>query len=168
MHVTDAQSKRPRELTGRMVLLYLVAFFFVVFAVNGIMVRAAIFTFGGTERTGSYQAGLNFGQEVAAAQRQDALHWQVAGQLSRDSQGLAVIDVTARDDRGTALNGLTARARLAHPADSRLDQDIALSSLGGGQFRGTGGAARGQWELIVDLYRGEARLFRSRSRVTLR
>jgi hypothetical protein len=26
----------------------------------------------------------------------------------------------------------------------------------------------GQWELIVDFYRGQARVFRSRSRVTLK
>jgi len=168
MPAASAQPKPPRELTGRMVLLWLVSFFFVVFAVNGIMMRAAIFTFGGTERTGAYQAGLNFGQEMAAAQRQEALHWQVAGQLSRNAAGLAVLDVTALDDKGSALSGLSARARLTHPADSRLDRDIALSSLGGGRYRGEGDATRGNWELIVDLYRGDERLFRSRSRVTLR
>jgi len=168
MPAASVQPKPPRELTGRMVLLYLVSFFFVVFAVNGIMMRAAIFTFGGTERTGAYQAGLNFGQEMAAAQRQQALHWQVAGQLTRDAAGFAVLEVTALDDKGAALSGLSARARLAHPADSRLDRDIALSSLGGGRYRGEADATRGHWELIVDLYRGDERLFRSRSRVTLR
>ena len=37
----------------------------------------------------------------------------------------------------------------------------------GGRFRGVTQAEPGQWELIVDLYRDDARVFRSRSRVML-
>jgi nitrogen fixation protein FixH len=37
-----------------------------------------------------------------------------------------------------------------------------------GAFRGQAAARPGQWDLIVDLYRGSQRLFRSQSRVTLR
>jgi nitrogen fixation protein FixH len=155
-------------MTGRKVLLWLVAFFGVVFAVNGVLVRAAISTFGGVETTSSYKAGLQFEQEVAVAQRQDALHWQVNGKLTRDGDGLAELDVTARDANGAPLAGLTATALLAHPADSRLDHDIPVRSIASGVFRGQAAAQPGQWELIVDLYRGEDRVFRSRSRVTLR
>jgi len=43
-----------------------------------------------------------------------------------------------------------------------------LSRTGAGAFRGETQARPGQWELIVDLYRGDDRVFRSRSRVTLR
>ena len=46
-----------------------------------------------------------FEQEVAAAERQDALHWQVGGKLARDSAGDAVLDVTARDAHGAPLAG---------------------------------------------------------------
>ena len=44
----------PREVTGRHVLLSLVSFFGVVFAINGALVRAAISTFGGVETASSY------------------------------------------------------------------------------------------------------------------
>src|SRR5208337_3330910 len=70
---------RRRELTGGKVLLWLVAFFGVVFAVNGVLVHAAISTFGGVETLSSYKAGLQFEQEAGLAQRQDAPHWQVSG-----------------------------------------------------------------------------------------
>jgi nitrogen fixation protein FixH len=43
-----------------------------------------------------------------------------------------------------------------------------LGRTAAGQFHGTAQAQPGQWELIVDLYRDEQRVFRSRSRVTLR
>jgi nitrogen fixation protein FixH len=157
---------KPRELTGRAVLLWLIGFFGLVFAVN--VVRAAISTFGGVETASSYKAGLQFGQDLASAQRQDALHWQVTGKLTRDGAGQAVLEVVARDASSAPLAGLRAEALLAHPADSRLDHVIAVRPAAAGAFRGETQAEPGQWELIVDLYRGGDRLFRSRSRITLR
>jgi nitrogen fixation protein FixH len=50
---TNRAPRRPRKLTGRHVLLGLVAFFGVVFAVNAVLVRAAISTFGGVETVSS-------------------------------------------------------------------------------------------------------------------
>lgn len=169
MHADSHVEQKPgRELTGRAVLAWLLGFFGVVFVVNAVLVQAATSTFGGLETGSSYKAGLMFTQEMATAQRQDALHWHVDGKLSRDHAGEAVLDFSARDRQGVALAGLTAVARLAHPADARLDQAIPLSRTGAGAFHGEAQARPGQWELILDLYRGDDRLFRSRSRVTLR
>jgi len=164
----DHKRKAPRELTGLAVLLCFVGFFGVVFAVNALLVQFATSTFGGVETASSYNAGLLFTREMQQAERQQALHWQVDGKLSRDNFGDAVLEISAHDARGAPLTGLTAMARLAHPADARLDHDIALSRSGPGLFRGETQAHAGQWELTVDLYRGDDRMFRSRSRVTLR
>jgi nitrogen fixation protein FixH len=164
----NSKQKQVRILTGRHVLLWLVAFFGIVFVVNGVLVQAAISTFGGVETLSSYKAGLQFEQEAGLVQRQDALHWQVSGTLTRDRAGVAVLDLIAGDAQGRPLGGLTADARLAHPADDRLDHVIAVRPLAAGVFRGTAEAQPGQWELIVDLYRGDQRVFRSRSRVSLR
>lgn len=161
------KSKKPREVTGRTVLLSLVAFFGVVMAVNIVMVKAATSTFGGVETTSSYKAGLMFEREVALAERQDAQHWKIGGTLKRDRAGDAVLNVTARDEKGAPLTGLRAVARLAHLADERLDHVIPLDRTGAGEFRGRTQAQRGAWELLLDLYRGDERVFRSRSRVTL-
>jgi nitrogen fixation protein FixH len=160
--------RKARELKGKHVLLCLLGFFGVVFAVNGVLVQAAISTFGGVETSSSYKAGLMFEQEVARAEQQDDLHWQVAGKIARAKTGEAVLDISARDPKGIPLADLTAQARLAHPADDRLDHVIALERTNAGLFHGEVQTQPGQWELIVDLYRGDARVFRSRSRVTLR
>jgi len=160
--------RKTRELTGRAVLLWLAGFFGIVFAVNGVLVQAATSTFRGLETGSSYQAGLVFKQQVESAERQDALHWQVDGKLSRDKAGEAVLDISARDGQGAPLNGLTATAVLAHPADTRLDRSMSMNPIGPGSFRGEAAAAPGQWEIIIDLSRGDERVFRSRSRVTLR
>lgn len=159
--------RKPRELTGKHVLFCLLGFFGVVFAINAVMIKAATSTFGGVETSSSYKAGLMFERDVARAVQQDALHWQVDGKLSRDRAGEAVLDISARDAKGAPLAGLTAQARLAHPADERLDHVIDLRPTGAGRFHGEAQARPGHWEVIVDLYRGEARVFRSRSRVTL-
>ena len=163
-----ANARKPRELTGRAVLLWLLAFFGVVFVVNGIMVKAATSTFGGVESQSSYKAGLQFGQETSRAHVQDQLGWQVNGHLTRDAVGDAALDISVHDSAGKPVAGITAAARLAHPADEHLDHDIALRAAGAGAFRGTAQAPAGRWELIVDLYRGDERVFRSRSEIVLR
>jgi len=168
MNAAPGKSEKKRELTGRAVLLWLVGFFGVVFAVNGVLVQAATSTFRGMETSSSYKAGLLFQADIESAERQDALHWQVDGKLARDRAGEAVIDIIARDAKGVALSGLTAVVHFAHPADAGLDRTVTLQSTGPGAFHGAAQAAPGQWELIVDLLHGEDRQFRSRSRVTLR
>jgi nitrogen fixation protein FixH len=160
--------KKTRELTGKHVLLCLLGFFALVFAVNGVLVKAATSTFGGVETSSSYKAGLMFKQDILAAEEQEALHWRVDGRIARDAGGAAILDISARNDAGAPLAGLGATARLAHPADERLDHLVTLDRVGPGQFHGETQANAGQWELIIDLYRGDVRMFRSRSRVTLR
>jgi nitrogen fixation protein FixH len=159
--------KRARELTGRAVLLWLLAFFGLVFVVNAVMVKAATSTFGGVEVQSSYKAGLQFETELARAQAQDDLHWRVEGQVARKA-GEAVLDLSVRDAQGLAVPGITAEARLAHPADERLDREVELKPTTAGAFHGQTAAQPGRWDLIVDLYRGGARMFRSRSAVVLR
>ncbi|MBS0248633.1 MAG: FixH family protein [Proteobacteria bacterium] len=159
--------KKSRELTGFAVLMWLVAFFGVVFAVNAVMVKAATSTFGGVETTSSYQAGLKFKQTMANAEKQAELHWHVDGTLSRDKAGEAVLDVSVRDAKGGPVSGLTAQARLEHPADARRDHDVPLSNIGAGQFHGVAAADAGRWELVIDFLRDGKRVFLSRSRVML-
>jgi nitrogen fixation protein FixH len=161
-------AKRPREVTGRAVLLWLAAFFGVVFTVNGIVVKAATSTFGGAQTQSSYRAGLQFTRETARAQEQDRLQWRVDGHITRTSDGVAALDVSVHDAEGKPVLGLTADARLAHPADGRRDRTISLSATGAGAFQGEAQAQTGRWDLIIDLYRDGERLFRSRSEIVLR
>ncbi len=163
-----SNTEKPRELTGRVVLAWFVAFFGVVFAINGIMVRAATLTFGGVETQSSYEAGLQFEQETARAHAQDDLHWRVEGHIARNVAGDAALGLSVRDASGKPVAGITAEARLAHPADERLDRDVALTRVGAGVFQGDTQAQAGRWDLIVDLYRGGERVFRSRSEIVLR
>ena len=70
-----------RPLTGRMVLVLLLAFFGLVTVVNVFMIRAAISTFGGVDTPSSYEAGLNYKAEESVAAAQSARHWDVSASL---------------------------------------------------------------------------------------
>lgn len=161
---TNCTGTRP--LSGRTVLFCLIAFFAVISLVNGIMIRAAVSTFGGVETASSYQAGLAYAREADAAHAQDALNWQVKASV-RPSAGMTQVEIDARDAAGAALAGLQAVARLERPTDRRADQAIAMREESAGQFRGTAGPVAGQWDLVIELSRDGARVFRSRNRVVL-
>lgn len=162
-----ATGRATGQVTGRMVLICLVAFFAVVTGVNAVMIAAAVSTFGGLETEGRYEAGLAFARDHAAAAAQDALHWQVKAKVSAEP-GTTLVEVVANDDAGRPIGGLQASVRLAHPADKRVDRVIALREEAPGQFQGKSAPLAGQWELIVELSRDGTRLFRSKNRIFLR
>jgi nitrogen fixation protein FixH len=169
MTVTErTQSNRPpREVTGRTVLICLVAFFGLIAAMNAVLIRLAVSTFGGVETENAYQAGLNFSREIAAAETQDALHWQVMATVSGGPE-TTVVELVARDANGRPLAGLDASAQLVHPTDRRGDLTVPLDEGATGTFRGQVAAAHGNWTLVIDLLRDGTRVFHSRNRVYLR
>ncbi|MGZ9111522.1 MAG: FixH family protein, partial [Rhodoplanes sp.] len=79
-----------RPLTGRRVLIYLVAFFGVVFAANAALVKFAIETLPGTEVDSAYRASLAFNGEIAA-------------HVERNGDGGARLRIDARDAVGAPL-----------------------------------------------------------------
>jgi len=170
--MTDIRTARTqgkeRKLTGRTVFLCLLAFFGTVTAVNAVMIRFATSTFGGVETSSAYAAGLAFKQDELAAEAQDALGWKVDGRLVSAGNGKAKLIVTAHTRDGAAIAGWSAKARLAHPADARLDHVVALARTGPDQASGEVVASAGQWDLLIELSQDNGPAFRSRSRITLR
>ena len=160
--------RRPRELTGRTVLLCLVAFFAVVAAVNVIMMTAAVTTFSGVETVNSYQAGVTFAREEAAAEAQESRHWRVNSSLRHQANGLTQVELSAQDRAGQPLAGLEATVSLIHPNDRRLDRPVAMQASAPGRFRGAVTPSPGQWDLVIELSRDGERLFRSKERIILR
>jgi nitrogen fixation protein FixH len=155
------------RLTGRMVFACLVVFFATVVAVNVVMIRAAISTFGGLETANPYQAGLAFNRDHAAAQAQDGRAWKVTANLVRRSGDIAELSVKLHDSNGHPITGVALAATLAHPADARRDQSITLVQRAAGEFVGTADVPPGFWDLIIDASHDGTDMFRSRSRVLL-
>jgi nitrogen fixation protein FixH len=162
---THAQS---HQITGLMVLGFMVAFFVIIVGVNVFMAHAAISTFGGVETASSYHAGQMFERDVAMAKAQDAQHWRVDAKLTRAADGTTLIDITAHDGAGAPVSGVAASAQFARPTNRRLDRTIMVGQTGPGHFVGNTDLAAGQWDLVIELSRQDERLFRSKNRVVLK
>jgi nitrogen fixation protein FixH len=151
-----------------MVLACLVGFFATVAAVNGVMIYAAVSTFGGVETGNAYRAGLAFAQDIADAQQQDARRWQVRAELSPDKDGATRVELLVLDASSQPVAGLDAILRLAHPTDRRLDRVLEVREDSPGRFRGATRVENGQRDLVIELLRGQERMFRSKTRIVIR
>src|SRR3954452_4233062 len=117
-------------LTGRKVLLMVVAFFGVVFGVNLIMMKFAIQTLPGTEVDSAYSASLAYEKEIAAAHDQSARDWHVDAHVRRGPDGRATLQVEARDSSGRPMSGLEFQGHFERPTDRRADQAVRLAETG--------------------------------------
>lgn len=158
--------KARRKVTGRTVLVWLLGFFGIIFAVNAWMAYSAIRTFSGVDTENAYRAGLAYDSEIAAAEAQRARGWSVEARLT-GAEPQRTMEIDARDRAAVPLAGLSVRARLVHPSDRRRDVDVALTEAGGGTYRGTFAAPNGERDLVIELFRDDKRMFRSQNRVSL-
>jgi nitrogen fixation protein FixH len=157
------------RLTGRHVLIWLICFFGVVFAVNFTMMHYAVSTFSGMEDDSPYKNGLAYNTDLDAGRRQNARGWTVNAGIERQGDGLIHVAVDAVDAKGVPLSGLEGTLRLERPADRRFDRSGPLTVLGTGRYGADLGPADiGQWDLVVELDRGGEKLFVSRNRVILK
>ena len=156
------------RVTGRTVLICMLAFFGVIIAVNAAMIALAIGTLPGTDVDNPYSAGIAYNKEISAARDQEARGWHIAAHVERAPDGQSIVQVDARDASGSPLAGLVFMAQFARPTDRRADHALVLAEREGGVYRGrVEGVAAGQWELIIQAARGSERVFLSRNRLML-
>ena len=163
------RTRAPRPVTGRMVLLILLAFFGVVIGVNVTMMKLAIATLPGTEVDSAYSASIGYEKEIVAAHDQTSRNWQVDAHIERDGKGGATLQVEAHDGSGQPVSGLSFQGRLERPTDKRADLAVALAEVGSGIYRGNApDIAPGQWDLVIEGdAAGGQRMFLSKNRVLL-
>jgi nitrogen fixation protein FixH len=157
-----------RVITGRFVLIAVIAFFAVVIGVNVVMMRLAIATLPGTEVDSAYSAGLAYQREISAAQQQATRQWKVDAHIERGPDGTAKLNVLAKAQDGAPLIGLSVSGRLERPTDRRADQVFEVVEEGEGSYRGSArGVVPGQWDLVIEADSDGKRMFLSRNRIVL-
>jgi nitrogen fixation protein FixH len=171
--MTDAFSNEngdgyERRWTGLAVLLTLLGFFGVVFAVNGVMIFAALSTLTGVDTDSAYQAGRRFEHDVVMAHAQDARHWQVDAKVTAAADHERRVFIVARDATGQPLTGMTLSLTFERPTDRRLDRAVDVAEDSPGNFHGSAAIAAGQWDLVIALAHDGDQMFRSRNRVVLK
>jgi nitrogen fixation protein FixH len=137
-------------LRGRHVLLGLIAFFGLIFLVNGIFAYYAITTFGGGDTSNPYQKGLDYNDRVEEAARDAELGWQAQLTYGTGS-GRLIFSLTDRD--GHPVSGLHFSGTIGRPATDREDLSAKFSEAERGGYAAMVRLAPGQW--IVQLHSDE-------------
>lgn len=123
----------PRPITGRIVLFGMLAFFGVVFAVNGALIYFAFDTWSGLTTEKPFETGRDHDRILAEAEAQAALGWRSRVALAPMSE---TIEVTFTGRDGAPLGGLEVVLALRRPARADLDQRLSLSETTAGRYRG--------------------------------
>ena len=150
MSAAAPQPRDVRPFTGRHMAIILVSFFAVVIAVNILMARFAVSTFGGKVVENSYVASQNFNDWLAEARAQKALGWQVT--VQRDSDGRALVD--ARDAGGRLFADASVTAIARHPLGRRPDRTLSFSKTEDGRYLADQRLEAGRWTVIVTIADG--------------
>jgi len=139
-----------RELTGRGVLIYLVAFFGVIFAVNLYFGVVAVTTFRGEDDLKPYQEGIEYNQTLARRAEQEKLGWKAIFSVDRIGADKVHIAVTLKQADGSPEAGSGLLGEIRHPADESRDRTLHLVEVKAGDYEAdVTGIGPGAWDLIV-------------------
>lgn len=158
----NAPPSAPFQITGRMVLFALIAFFLIVAGVNAVMMTLAIRTMPGVDVKSAYEGSQNYNKDIQRAREQDARAWQA--NVTFVDGAARTITITMKDKAGQPVKGLDVGVRFAHPSDRKADIVAALSEIAPGQYTGDA-APRGVWDLQIEARNGKDIMFQSQSRL---
>lgn len=158
-----------RRLTGPKVLAWLLGFFGLVMAVNGVFVYLALDSFSGLSTEQAYQKGLSYNETLRAGRAQRALGWRA--RVESEWRGLdrpARIDVTLQDRDGAPLAGLSLSGNLRWPVKEGSDRALTFTDLGDGRYAGEAVLPYpGNWDLSLVAVRGDGAEMRIERRLWL-
>ena len=138
-----------KKFTGFHMATVLITFFGVVIAVNLLMARFALGTFGGTVVDNSYVASQKFNGWIAQGRAQDRLGWSLVTALPADRHPVLTLA-----QAGTPLLGATLTGTAQHPAGKNLDRVMRFAALPDGQYRAMDALPAGRWTLMLDVAQG--------------
>lgn len=153
MTVATVTKQGPRTessgLTGRHVLWSLIAFFGLIFAVNGYFLYAAISTYSGVVANEPYRKGLEYNQRIAADARQHELGWTESLDIAATRDNL-MLDL--KDKNGLPVVGLkSVRAAVGRPSTNKQDVIVDLDETAPGHYTATiPKLGDGEWLLSVN------------------
>lgn len=155
-NLTNQIADKSRTLKGHHVLMWMLGFFAVMFAANGVFLYNAIKTFPGEEVKQSYVQGLAYNTQLAKNAKQAQLGWTA-------QVGLEGRDIVLRlfDADGVALEGYNIAGTLRR-AGQNGDISVNFFYEGNSVYRTNAeGLLQGRWELefVVSEDRGGLSVF---------
>ena len=139
-----------KVFTGRHMAMIMIAFFGVVIAVNLVMARFAVTTYGGLVVDNSYVASQHYNEWLHRADQQERLGWDQSARLEQDRH----IRLEMRKD-GKPLDGLRVTATLMHPLGVEEPKTITFAPMIDGSLRSNEAVPQGRWRLDFAVQRGD-------------
>lgn len=159
-------------LTGRHVLYTFIAFFGIVFAVNGVFLYSALKTNTGVVANEPYRKGLAYNERIAADEMQKALGWTDEASLNGPSGGSNGISVVMKGADGMPVSGLIMEAALGRPSTTAGERKLKLAEVSPGVYAATAAQLEpGTWLFALEARRtgnAEEPVYRARRRLWLK
>lgn len=147
------KTKNQKTLTGRHVLLMVIAFFGVIIAVNTVFIYFAVDSFRGEDVKGSYRQGLDYNQRIEARSNEQTLGWTVKSNIVEGDKTELVFSIA--DARSQQLLGLGLTGTLRHPTDRKRDITLNFAQSPNGTYRSDINADPANWRFMGQAQRGE-------------
>lgn len=149
MSPTVLPATRPATgLQGRHVLMGMLAFFGIIFAVNGVLLYQALSTHSGLVAQEPYRKGLAYNARIAADERQASLQWSAEVEVVAEGRvALGLVDAQLQP-----VAGRTVAAVLGRPTSNRHDLRLSLVERSPGQYVAqVGRIDAGAWLIDVEI-----------------
>lgn len=141
------EAVKQGTITGRHVLIAVIAFFAVIFAANGVFLYTAISTHTGVVSNEPYRKGLHYNDRIEADRQQQQLGWKEDIAIAPDGRK---ITVALLDKAGNPISGLSLEGRLGRPATEAMDRTLDLKETAPGSYTAEFAALEpGAWLLDV-------------------
>jgi len=155
-----------REITGRTVLLSLIAFFGVVFLVNGIFYWFASDSWTGLSTEDAYRKGIAFNDELARADAQRLLGWTAETDYVSGVPGAGRLTFALRTEDGRPVRDRVVSATFRRPVAEGIDFSAVLNSDETGRYvADIAPPAPGQWDVRIEVGRPGAPPFLVETRI---
>lgn len=130
------------RLTGRHVLLMVVAFFGVIIAADAFFTVLALRSFPGQVSVTPYEDGLMYNRKLAQLEAQARLGWRAAAAAEPEA-----VTLEFRDRTGGPVQGLKITGRLERPATEAGRITLAFVEASPGRYVARPGRLDGVWDL---------------------
>ena len=123
----------------------------IVIAVNVVLVVTAVRSVPGAASGNGFALSNAYKQVLADEAKQEALGWSMLLELDEAQRPV----MTLTDHDGHALGGTTVEASVARPLGPPQTTPLARPAVNGGRYRSDTTLARGQWDVTLQVTRGD-------------
>ena len=160
--IATQKNSQTKQLTGRHVLLMLVAFFGVIISVNIIFITQAVSSFTGEDVKQSYRQGLEYNKTIQTRSEQASLGWNVTTNVISSSEKKQHYIIQMFDEHNLPIQNLDISGTFKRPTNLAKDEEVVFTERGNGIYEAQINLPKGQWQLKASA-QSQAKSFRFES-----